>query len=338
MNHIIIGCGAAGRAALLQIRKREPNAQITVISDELDPFYLRPYLGYFLINVKLPEAQKLADENLREITGVDFRLGVKVTRLLARDNMVELSNGDKLKYNFLLVATGTRFILHEFAPEGAVYLTLKNKTDALRLKREAERAESVLVYGGGYQALELTRIFHLKGKKVLWMAPPGFFWPRKLPGVTAAEVKAKLQELGLNVKTDRRIVQALDLDGSRYCITDDQGETFECDLIVLAPHAVPRLDFLQDSRKALTSGIHVDRGILVNEELRTNIPNIFAAGDCAQVYDLNSGQSAINFGWKSAARQGAVAGENMAGANSVIIPSQDEFVLDLMGKKLLERW
>ncbi len=68
MNHIIIGCGAAGRAALLQIRKREPNAQITVISDELDPFYLRPYLGYFLINEKLPEAQKLADENFREIT------------------------------------------------------------------------------------------------------------------------------------------------------------------------------------------------------------------------------------------------------------------------------
>ena len=332
MNHIIIGCGAAGRAALFQIRKREPSAQITVISDELDPFYLRPYLGYFLINEKLPEAQKMADESLRELTGVDFQLGVKVTRVLARDNTVILSNGNKLDYNFLLVATGTRFKPHEFAPEGVAFLTLKTRTDALRLKRESESAESVLVYGGGYQALELTRIFHLKGKKVLWMAPPGFFWPRQLPGVTVAQIKDKLRDLDLNVKTDRRIVQALDLDGSRYRITDDQGETFECHLIVLAPPEAPHLDFL------LESGVHVDRGVLANEELRTNIPNVFAAGDCAQVYDLNSGQSVLNFGWKSAARQGAVAGENMAGANSVIIPSKDEFVLDLMGKRLLERW
>lgn len=332
MHHIIIGCGAAGRAALFQIRKLEPGARITVISDEIDPFYLRPYLGYFLINDKLPEAQRLADENLRDLTGVDFILGVKLSRVLPRENTVILSDGKALAYNFLLVATGTRFWPHEIAPEGATYLTLKTKADALRIRREAERARSVLIYGGGYQALELTRIFHLRGKKVRWLAPPGFFWPRQLPGVTAKDVKDKLLELGLDLRTDRRVVHALDVDGSRYRITDDAGETFECDLLLLAPHEAPRLEFLLDS------GVHLDRGVLVNEELRTNFPNVFAAGDCAQVYDLNSGQSVVNFGWKSAAKQGSVAGENMAGGNSVIIPTRDEFVLDLMGKRLLERW
>ena len=332
MHHVIIGCGAAGRAALFQIRKLEPGAKVTVVSEEADPFYLRPYLGYFLINEKLPEAQKLADEDLRETTGVDFKLGIKVTRVLPKENSIELSDGSTLNYNFLLVATGTRLWPQEIAPEGVSYLTLKTRSDALRIKREAERAESVLVYGGGYQALELMRIFHFKGKKARWIAPPGFFWPRKLPNVSAIEVKEKLDELGLDVKTDRRIVHAVDLDGSRYRVTDDQGDSFDCDLVVLAPHEAPRFDFL------LNTGTHVDRGILVNEELKTNIPNIFAAGDCAQVYDINSGQSVVNFGWKSAVKQGMVAGENMTGNNQVIIPTQDEFVLDLMGKKLLERW
>ena len=332
MHHIIVGCGAAGRAALFQIRKLEPGAEITVISEEADPFYLRPYLGYYLVDETLPEAQKLADEDLRELTGVNFLLGLKVTRVLPKDNTVELSDGNTLTYNFLLIATGTRFLAQELGPEGVRYFTLKSRSDALRLRREAERAESVLIYGGGYQALELLRIFHLKGKKVRWVAPPGTFWPRHLPGVTAGDVKEKLQSLGLDIKIDRRVVHTLDLDGRRYRTTDDQGDVFDCELVTLAPPETPQVDFLRGS------GVHLDRGVLVSEELRTNIPNILAAGDCAQVYDLNSGQSVINFGWKSAARQGRVAGENMAGAMSVIIPSQDEFVLDLMGKKLLERW
>jgi len=332
MHHIIIGCGSAGRAALFAIRKNDPEAQVTVISDEADPFYLRPFLGYYLISDKLPESQKMADEDLSGVAGVDFRLGVKVSKVLAKENSVELSDGSRLNYNFLLVSSGTRYWPQEFALDGIQTLMLKTKTDALRLKWESERASSVLVYGGGYQALELVRIFHFKKKKVRWISPPGFFWPRQLPYVTAGEVREKVEELGIDLRLNRQVVHVLDLDGRRYRTTDDAGETFDADLIVLAPHEVPRVDFL------MGSGVHIDRGVLVNEELRTNIPNVFAAGDCAQVYDLNSGQSVTNFGWKSAARQGMVAGENMAGRDSVIIPSQDEYILNLMGKKLLERW
>lgn len=332
MHYVIIGCGSAGRSALMQIRKNEPDAEITVISDEADPFYLRPYLGYFLINDKLPEAQKLADSDIGELTGVNFILGTRVTRILPKENQVELSNGKSVGYNFLLIATGTRYWPQEIAPMGLNYMTLKTRADALRIKRLGLDAESVLVYGGGYQALELVRIFHLKGKKTRWIAPPGFFWPRRLPNVTAIDVREKLDQLGLDVLLDRTIVHVLDLNGSRYRITDDQNDTFDCDIAVLAPHEAPSVDFI------MGSGLHMDRGVLVNEELRSNIPNIFAAGDCAQVYDINSGQSVLNFGWKSAGRQGQVAGDNMTGANQVIIPTQDEFVLDLMGKKLLERW
>jgi len=191
LHHIIIGCGAAGRAALHQIRKYEPTAEITVVSAELDPFYLRPYLSYFLIDEDSPDMRYFQDETLRDESGVNYKLGVKAIRLLARENAVELSDGDRLTYNFLLIAAGTRFKPEEIAPEGVQYFTLKSKSDAMRLRREAEGAESILIYGGGYQALELTRIFHVQNRKVRWIAPPGFFWPRTLPGVTASQVHDK---------------------------------------------------------------------------------------------------------------------------------------------------
>ena len=148
MHHVIVGCGAAGKAALQQIHKNDPKAKITVISDETDPFYLRPHLGYFLINDKLPpEAQKLADEELRELSGVEYILGTKVLRILPKENILELSDGKRLTYNFLLIATGTKFIIHDLAPYGANYFTLKNKADALRLKRLSLDTEAVLITG-----------------------------------------------------------------------------------------------------------------------------------------------------------------------------------------------
>jgi nitrite reductase (NADH) large subunit len=332
MNHVIIGLGAAGRAALAQIQKFEPDSKITIVTDEADPFYSRPFIGQMLIDSEVGKADKSVEENLRSIKDTDFRLGTKVTRVDVRGNAVELSDGSRLNYNFLLIATGTRLWYQEFGLEGVQTYTLKSRADALRLKREAEGAKSVLIYGGGYQAVEMARVFHALGKKVRWISPPGFFWPRHLPHTTAAQVKEKLEQSGLELRLNRVLVHVLDLEGSRYRVTDDTGETFDCDLILLAPHENPRMDFL------VGSGVYMDQGILVNEELRTNIPNIFAAGDCAQVYDMNSGHSITNFGWKSAGRQGQVAGENMAGHDNVIIPSQEEFVLDLLGKKILERW
>jgi NADPH-dependent 2,4-dienoyl-CoA reductase/sulfur reductase-like enzyme len=331
MHHVIIGFGAAGRSALFQIRKFDPDSKITVVTDEADPFYLRPFLGQYLIDEDLPEAQSLGEDDARHLQGVDYRLGMRVMRVSPKENRVDLSDGSSLEYNYLLVAAGTRFWTQEFGLEAHLY-TLKTKADALRLLREARKAESVLVYGGGYQALEIARIFHFKRKQVRWVAPPGFFWPRQLPYITAAEVKEKMAGLGLDLRVNRQITHAVDLDGKCYRVFQDDGESFDAGVIVVAPHEVPRIDFL------VGSGVHLDNGVLVNEELRTNVPNVFAAGDCAQVWDLNSGQSVTNFGWKSASRQGLVAGENMAGHDSVIIPTKDEYVLDLMGKKLLERW
>jgi NADPH-dependent 2,4-dienoyl-CoA reductase/sulfur reductase-like enzyme len=332
MNHVIIGLGAAGRAAMNQIHKFEPQAKITVISEEANPFYGRPFISHILTNLSDTSAETATQDDIKKSDNIDFRLGLRVTRLDSRNNTVELSDGSHLPYNFLLIATGTRLWPQEFGLEGVQTYTLKTRTDALRISRKAKESKAVLIYGGGYQALEIARVFHLGGKKVRWISPPGFFWPRQLPYITAAQVKEKLDQVGLDLRLNRLISHVLDLDGHVYRVTDDAGETYECELIILAPHENPNVDFL------VGSGVYIDRGVLVNEELRSNVPNIFAAGDCAQVYDMNSGQSVINFGWRSAMRQGMVAGENMAGHDSVIIPSQEEFVLDLMGKKLLERW
>ena len=112
------------------------------------------------------------------------------------------------------------------------------------------------------------------------------------------------------------IRDVIDLDGITWQAFTSKGRCLDCSFIISAQGDRPNIDFLKNS------GLALEKGLLVNEELRTNISNIYAAGDVAQVYDLNRGINRINFGWKSASRQGALAGQNMAGADKVFIPTQ----------------
>jgi NADPH-dependent 2,4-dienoyl-CoA reductase/sulfur reductase-like enzyme len=100
---------------------------------------------------------------------------------------------------------------------------------------------------------------------------------------------------------------------------------------VVATERLPVVHFLEGS------GVKVGAGILVDEYLLTNVSNIFAAGDCAEVFDINRRESRINFGWRSAMKQGQLAGENMAGGGKLYIRNTEDYFGLLYGSPLLER-
>ena len=112
----------------------------------------------------------------------------------------------------------------------------------------------------------------------------------------------------------------------------NKGKKIQCQLIGAFLGLEPDIDFLADS------GIKCDKGILVSEELRTNIANIYSSGDAAQVYDINKKLNRINFGWQSASAQGEIAGQNMAGENAVYISDEDKFFKKLYGPSFKEKW
>ncbi len=329
MRYTIIGAGAAGLAAVRAIYREEPTATITVISSEPAPFYFRPML------VELFQRDQFSHDTAKppqSLESIQWRVGANVSSLDPQSNTVTLSTGEKIGYDFLIIASGSIPDLEFIAPFWLPIHTVHNFASVARLKRVLGSGE-VLVIGGGYVAIEIIRQLHNRGNKIHFFTRSDLLWKRELPGVSEKDIVELLNGVGVSPQFDTEIVDAIDLNGQHIAIIDNHGKTTTVEAVIAVPEEVPNIEFLNGS------GIGCDEGILVNEELRTNIPNVFACGDCAQVLDVKNQINRINFGWRSAEKQGEIAGRNAAGKATVYIPnSEDFYFLDLLGKNLLDRW
>ena len=331
MRYIIVGCGAAGLSAAKEIRDSDSKNEIVLISDEVDPFYIRPAICNFLSGEIKESDLFFKDESVSE--GIVTIKGKKVLKVLPEENAVILSDGKKEKYNFLLIATGgkQRFPQKLLAHREKIF-TLKTFADAYRIKERIRNASKVLVFGGGYVGVELLRALK-KGKvEVIYLSKPELFWPSGLTDISKEKIEKKLEDEGISLLLDEELNDIIDNNGKEYLVFTDKGREIKSQFIGLALGLEPDIGFLDGS------GIKCDKGVLVSEELRTNIANIYAAGDVAQVYDVNKKINKINFGWYSASTQGKTAGQNMAGGNLIYISDEDKFFHKLYGKRLVERW
>lgn len=329
MRYVVVGASAAGLAAMRAIQREDASAEIIAISAESAPFYFRPMVVELISRGGFAHDMKMAPPSLEK---VDWRLGVKVTKVEPKQNKVWLTNGESIEYDFLILASGSKPDLSYLKPYLRFVDPVHSHTDMVRIQRKLGDG-TVLVTGGGYVAIEVIRQLHNRGNKVLYFAQPDYFWTRHLPGVESNDIEALLKAVGVPPEYGVEIVDVIDWDGSRYAVTDSQNRTHIVDAILAIPVEVPEVEFLQGS------GIHCEEGVIVDEQLCTNIPNVFACGDCAQVLDLKHQINRVNFGWRSAEKQGELAGQNAVGKNVVYIPnSQDFYFLDLLGKNLLDRW
>jgi nitrite reductase (NADH) large subunit len=334
MHYVIIGCGAAGLHAAKSIHVYDQAGDISLISYEFKPFYIKPALVDFLAGDVRPHSLLYRETSpLVTLDRVELLTGKRVRGVIPSANEIQFSNGETLSYTFLLIATGTRPRLDPSMMQHAdKILTVNTFTDALRLRTRAQEANAVAVYGGGYRALELVRALYRKNIQVTYLTFSDRFWPLDLPGITAGDLRTKLKERDILLIEDDPIVDILDVDGATYRVITSLGREIDAQLIITALGAEPSVEFLDGS------GVKIDRGILVAEDMRTNISNIYAAGDVAQVYDINRHLNRMNFGWLSAGEQGTMAGGNMAGRSDVYIPDEDTYFLQLYGKRLLDRW
>ena len=332
MRHLILGSGPAGIAAAKAARKMEKDAEVVIVTEEFAAPYLRPNLPDIISGqtdasaIPDPQAKDLAAE------GIEVRAGKRAKRVDAAKNRILFSDGSEETYNFLCVATGGKPIL-PLALMGSfgAFLSLNSLSDALRIKARALRSDVSVVYGPGYLGLEASRALRKLGQQVIWINPglPRFGNP--ISGEFEAKVTEKLRNNGVTVKEGTDIADVLDLDGGTYLVYTAGGEEIRCQMIVVATERLPVVHFLEGS------GVKVGAGILVDEYLLTNVSNIFAAGDCAEVFDINRRESRINFGWRSAMKQGQLAGENMAGGGKLYIRNTEDYFGLLYGSPLLDR-
>jgi NAD(P)H-nitrite reductase large subunit len=308
-RYLIIGMGVAGISAAEAIRGQDPGGEVTLLTRETDGFYSLPGLAYLLTG-------EVAEDGLAPWTAEDFRrLGARqvhdeATRIDVENRQVVLAAGNRLPYDRLLLATGARAILPEIPGirlDGVV--KLDNLEDARGIIRHSKRAKSAVVAGGGITALEIVEGLQERGVQTHYLLRGERYWSNVLGEAESQIVERALAARGVKLHYHTELAEIRGRGGTVHSILARTGEEIHCRMAALAIGTLPRKELAE------RSGIQTGRGILVDEHLQTDRPGIYAAGDCAQVYDPLSGKHILDTLWALAREQGRTAGLNMAGSN-----------------------
>lgn len=325
MNQVIIGSGVAGIAAMEAIRSIDALGNVTLIGDDPYGFYSRPGLAYYLTG-ELHD-KSLFPRSAEDLRKLNFRyIKGKVSKISRPEHVLKLEDQSTVSYDRLLIAVGAQAMPLEVPGadlEGV--LKLDHMNDAKLILKQARRGKTAVVLGGGITALELVEGLLSRGMKVHYLLRGDRYWSNVLDEQESRIVEHRLHEEGVILHHHAEIIEVTGKNGRVDAIRLLNDQTLKCDLVAYAIGIRPRGEL------AKQAGLAIDRGILVNEYLQTNDPDIYAAGDVAQVYDPMSGRSILDSLWAPARQQGHVAGLNMAGRKTGYIKSPPFNVTRLAG-------
>lgn len=332
MRYLILGSGPSGIAAAKAIRKKDRRASVVIATEESEPPYIRPLLPDFIAgNANL---SALADPQGADLgaLGIEVRKGKRASKVYGGGSRVVFDDGTGEPYDSLLLATGGKSVLPTpLDRHPKAVLPMESLEDAKRIRDRAKRPGPVIVYGPGYVAIEASRALSGRGRTVVWIKPdlPRFGYP--ISGEFEARVLDRVRSRGVRIHEGGDIVSIREIDDGVFLVRDTKGRETGCSMIVAATERLPAVAFLEGS------GVKVGTGVIVDDHLRTSVPGVFAAGDCAELYDEKTREVRINFGWRSAIKQGQLAGENMAGGGKRYIHRQEDYLWLLFGPSLLDR-
>jgi len=306
-KHLIIGSGSAGLSAAEEIRRINTEDEIKIATAEDYPPYSPTVLPY-LLSGRTDEAHlPMRQDNYFDTIGATFGRGKKVTRLLPESKEVVYQDGERERYDTLLIASGadsSQPPIKGLVESG--YLGFHTIGDCQHLLKELQNKNNIAVMGAGLVGMEVAIGLVEKGCRVTIIEKE----PRLLPLYFDQEAESLIRTIflnkGINLLTGREVSEVSRQDG-KVTITFSEGSPVNADLLVTCTGVAARVAFVEGS------GIKVNRGILVDRKMMTNIPDIYAAGDCAEAPDFFTGQYAMNQIVESAVDEGRIAGSNMAG-------------------------
>lgn len=307
-HHVIIGASAAGLAALESIREVDKDSAVTVLSREKGPLYSRVGLTHFLDGtVKVPGMNMRPPDYARQVNAT-ILAGVAAVHVDPKARIVKLSNRKTLKYDTLLVASGSSAVILPIPGSNlpGVYPCI-TRNDAVNIDRAIPRVRQAAVIGAGLIGIQAVDALAKRKKKVAVIE----LMPHVMPAmvdVTGAKIfEEMLREQGHTVVTGVRATEILGKTGRVTGVKLENGEDVPCQLLVMAAGVRPNLEFLEGTR------IEKKQGLLVDAHQQTSIKGIYAAGDVAETTDMLSGQRVVIAIWPEALSQGRIAGLNMAG-------------------------
>ncbi len=314
-RYLIVGHGPAGSSAAFRIRLHDPEGSILVVGEERHAFYSRPGLAYLLTGA-IPEKSLFSRPDAEYGPRRIRRETARVDRLDPGGHRVRLSDGRWLGYDRLLLGLGAQAVLPDVPGielEGVV--SLDNLADARRILRLSRRARRAVVVGGGITALELAEGLAAQGLETHYLLRRDRYWGNVLEADESALVETRLEKEGIRLHRRSEVQAVLGRKGRVVGVALEDGRTLACDLLGVAIGIRPRLEL------ARQAGLETGRGVWTDEFFRTSDPDVFAAGDVAEVLDPGCGERRVDSLWSVAVEQGELAGANMAGARRAYLRS-----------------
>lgn len=310
-TYVIIGGGIAGTTAAETIRKYDTEGKIAIVSDEPHRLYSRVLLskpGWVLgeqpfENVWLKTESWYTDNNIHL-----FR-GLSATHMDGDVKEVTLSDGDVLRYEKLLLATGAhnrKWMVPGADKEGIHYLRGVDDARAIAEMAQGE-PKKVIMIGSACVSFEIIEILVSRGFEVTEVMRETYFFEPQLSPEGVAPIERTLTEQGVKIIRETEIVEVLGGD----CVTGmrlKDGRELQCDYIL------PFIGVELPVEWVKRAGVATHKGIYTNQYLETNVPDVYAAGDTAECWNACLGETVISGNWMSAQLQGAIAGQNMTGA------------------------
>lgn len=306
-RYCIVGQGVAGIAAAQAIRAADAAGPITLISDDPHGYYSRPGLAYYLTGeIQRGHLFPWREQEFQQL-GLHRVLGRAIS-LNPAEHRLWLANNVPLVYDRLLLATGASAVRPTLpGSDLPQVIKLDNLADADQMLALARQAQSAVVVGGGITALEIVEGLRQHCRRVHYLLRGQRYWSNVLDEAEARLVMQRLAAEGVRIHTHSELAAIEAKRGRVAAVLTTAGQRIACDLVAIAIGVAPRAELAQ------AAGLAVTRGILVDETLRTSDPDIFAAGDVAQVFDPRAGKALLDTLWNSARSHGHTAGQNMAG-------------------------
>lgn len=307
-NYVIVGNGIAGLRAADTIRQEDKKGTMLMISEEPYLSYSRPLISYLIGGETTFDKMFYYPQEWYDKKDIKLSLGKAATKFEPIQNRLFLSDGTEIQYDKLLLATGGKSKIPDIPGKDleGIY-TFTHLDTALKIHEKCKNAKRAFVVGGGLVGLKAAQGLVDAGLDVTVVIASNQIMSQLLDETAAAIIKRRLDRKGIRVILNTSLVEVLGKNGKVEGCVLESGDELECDIVIFAKGVGPDLKYLRNTE------IKTNEGILADNHMRTNIPNVWAAGDCTETYEESFGKTTTNLVWPRASEQGRIAGYNMVG-------------------------
>ena len=330
VRYVVLGNSVAGIAAAQEIRRHDPEGQITIVSDEKTFGYSRAMLPLYIAGKKSKKDTVFAPSAVYASHKIRLLKGETAEAVDAREQHVRLGSGKRLPYDRLLVATGSSSrTLDVSGKELSGIFPLRKMTDAEAIKRHLRSCRGpVVIVGGGLVGVKSLEALAGKKKEIHLVISSDRILSQMLDRTASDFFLGAFEKNGVHVHfhTDVTAFHGRDrLEG----VSLSDGARLSCDLAIIGKGVNPNVGCLKET------GVAMNQGVRVDAHMATNVPSIFAAGDVAEPIDVLQQRNVPSTIWPSATEGGRIAGLNMAGVPATFSGALRMNSVEILGVRVI---